>query len=267
MARKKVNLAWIPNDATRRATFKKRKRGLIKKAYELSVLCNVKTCVVIYGPHDPKPEVWPSQNETLEILSKFKELPEQDQCKKMVNQEGFLRQRVEKVQEQIYKVDKENRALELKLLMHDLLSGKRRLSDLSFQEAKELERLIDERTREVQQRMDTLRSNPNGIQGDELELHGVPHVRIPHDELAIIRGRPSHDEHAIIPGSASHDELAFFKGGSSHDELAIMPLHDEMAVDQPAECKDWFNIFSSGESAASYGESVYMLSDSYFPFF
>jgi SRF-type transcription factor (DNA-binding and dimerisation domain) len=59
MARKKVNLAWIQNDAIRRATFKKRKKGLIKKASELSTLCGVDTCVVIYGPQDQKPEVWP----------------------------------------------------------------------------------------------------------------------------------------------------------------------------------------------------------------
>uniref|UniRef100_A0A804I4U9 MADS-box domain-containing protein n=1 Tax=Musa acuminata subsp. malaccensis TaxID=214687 RepID=A0A804I4U9_MUSAM len=39
MARKKVKLAWIANDSMRRATFKKRKMGLMKKVNKLAMLC------------------------------------------------------------------------------------------------------------------------------------------------------------------------------------------------------------------------------------
>ncbi|KAM0827534.1 hypothetical protein ACQ4PT_068149 [Festuca glaucescens] len=80
MARKKVTLQYIPNDSTRRGTFKKRRRGLMKKASELSILCDVKACVVV-----------------------SKNMPELDQCKKMMNQEGFLRSGIDKLREQVHK--------------------------------------------------------------------------------------------------------------------------------------------------------------------
>ena len=44
MARKKVNLQWISNNATRRAMYKRRSQGLEKKASELATLCGT-SCV------------------------------------------------------------------------------------------------------------------------------------------------------------------------------------------------------------------------------
>nr|CAD1828636.1 unnamed protein product [Ananas comosus var. bracteatus] len=117
MARKKVNLAWIANDSTRRATFKKRRKGLMKKASELATLCDVRACVVVYGPGEAQAEVWPSPAEAARVLARFKSMPEMEQCKKMMNQEGFLRQRVAKAQEQLRKQERENRELETTLLI------------------------------------------------------------------------------------------------------------------------------------------------------
>ncbi|KAF5203782.1 agamous-like MADS-box protein AGL80, partial [Thalictrum thalictroides] len=88
MARKKVKLAWIVNDSARRATFKKRKKGLMKKVSELSTLCGVEACAIIYGPEDPQPDVWPSTpSEAHRVLTRFNSMPEMEQSKKMMNQE------------------------------------------------------------------------------------------------------------------------------------------------------------------------------------
>lgn len=47
MGRGKLPLRLIPKERARRITFAKRKKGLLKKAYELSTLCDVKVCVLI----------------------------------------------------------------------------------------------------------------------------------------------------------------------------------------------------------------------------
>ncbi|XP_072982731.1 agamous-like MADS-box protein AGL80 [Typha latifolia] len=157
MARKKVNLAWIANDSTRRATFKKRKKGLMKKASELATLCDVKACVVVYGPQEPHPEVWPSLPEATRVLARFKSMPEMEQCKKMMNQEGFLRQRVGKIQEQLRKQERENREMETTLLMYEGLAG-RSLHDVGIEEATSLAWMVEMKAKVVHDRIEMLKA-------------------------------------------------------------------------------------------------------------
>ena len=125
MARKKVTLQWIANDATRRATFKKRRKGLMKKASELATLCDVDACVVVYGEGETQPEVWPDVAKAAQVLARFKAMPELDQCKKMMDMEGFLTQRIDKLKEQLHKAQRENRERETTLLLHDAIVGRR----------------------------------------------------------------------------------------------------------------------------------------------
>lgn len=72
MTRKKVTLAYIANDSARKATFKKRKKGLIKKVSELSTLCGIEACAVIYSPYDTEPEVWPSVVGAHRAIARFR---------------------------------------------------------------------------------------------------------------------------------------------------------------------------------------------------
>jgi len=46
---KKVATEAIPNDRNRQITFSKRKWGLLKKAYELSTLCDCQIGLVIFS--------------------------------------------------------------------------------------------------------------------------------------------------------------------------------------------------------------------------
>ncbi|XP_044494472.1 agamous-like MADS-box protein MADS1 [Mangifera indica] len=50
MGRGKVTLERIENTTNRQVTFSKRKNGILKKAYELSVLCDVEIAVLIFSP-------------------------------------------------------------------------------------------------------------------------------------------------------------------------------------------------------------------------
>ncbi|KAL3714116.1 hypothetical protein ACJRO7_006110 [Eucalyptus globulus] len=49
MARGKIQLRRIENTTSRQVTFSKRRNGLLKKAYELSVLCDAEVAVLIFS--------------------------------------------------------------------------------------------------------------------------------------------------------------------------------------------------------------------------
>lgn len=49
MGRRKIEIQKIANGKRRQATFRKRKVGLIKKAIELSVLCNCDISLIIHN--------------------------------------------------------------------------------------------------------------------------------------------------------------------------------------------------------------------------
>jgi hypothetical protein len=146
MARKKVTLHRIANDSTRRGTFKKRRKGLMKKASELATLCDVDTCVVVYGEGESQAEVWPDVPTAEHVLDRFKAVPELDQCKKMLDMEGFLRQRMDKLREQLHRAQRDNREREATLLLHDAIVGRRPgLVGLSVEEIASLGCMVESR--------------------------------------------------------------------------------------------------------------------------
>ncbi|XP_010039103.2 agamous-like MADS-box protein AGL82 [Eucalyptus grandis] len=64
MDRRKLTLGLIPNEKARRITYEKRKKNVMKKAQEFATLCDLDTCMIIYGPTGSatatEPEVWPA---------------------------------------------------------------------------------------------------------------------------------------------------------------------------------------------------------------
>ncbi|KAE8678661.1 hypothetical protein F3Y22_tig00111402pilonHSYRG00051 [Hibiscus syriacus] len=74
----KIKIAYITNAAARKATCKKRKKGLMKKLSELTTLCGIEACAVLYPPPGcvSQPEAWPSAAVAHRLLSEYKNLPE-----------------------------------------------------------------------------------------------------------------------------------------------------------------------------------------------
>ncbi|KAJ3705198.1 hypothetical protein LUZ61_008903 [Rhynchospora tenuis] len=162
MPKKKTALQPISNASIRRATFKKRKASLIKKALELSTLCDVDVCTVIsQGPHDPNPETWPAREDTMQILSRFSAMPDAEKSKRMVGPESFLLQQIEKVQLQLRKVQSENCELETGILLHDVFQGRSNIADLASMEMiVNLGAMVEMRLREVNKRISDLPPPP-----------------------------------------------------------------------------------------------------------
>ncbi|PWA71529.1 transcription factor, MADS-box [Artemisia annua] len=145
MTRKKVKLAFITNDSARKATFKKRKKGLMKKAQ-----------------NEAQPEVWPSNIGVQRVLAQFKRMPEMEQSKKMVNQESFIRQRITKANEQLKKQIYENREKEMIEVMYQCLAGKGSITNLILPDLNDLGGLVDQTLKDVNRRIESLKKSVRG---------------------------------------------------------------------------------------------------------
>ncbi|KAH0989096.1 hypothetical protein GBA52_000579 [Prunus armeniaca] len=144
----------------------------MKKVSELSTLCDVEACAIIYSPYDTQPEIWPSPLGVQRVLAKFKTMPEMEQSKKMVNQESFLRQRIEKAKEQLKKQRKDNREKEMTRVMFQSLTGKP-LQGLSMIDLNDLGWLIDQNLKEIHNKIKSLNEEAEKKQV-QLEPTGLP---------------------------------------------------------------------------------------------
>ncbi|XP_037482100.1 DNA translocase FtsK-like [Triticum dicoccoides] len=85
MVRKKVPLRYIGEDSNRRRTYETRRNYLMKKVGELGILCNTKACVLVYDEGASEPYVYPSHAEAVEILNRYKAMPNMPQFKKEIH--------------------------------------------------------------------------------------------------------------------------------------------------------------------------------------
>ncbi|ESQ37434.1 hypothetical protein EUTSA_v10002996mg [Eutrema salsugineum] len=159
MTRKKVKLAFIENNSSRKATFQKRKKSLLKKAKELSTLCGVTACAIIYSPNNSNPDVWPSTSGVRRIVSDFQTLPEMDQQKKMVDQETFLRQRIAKLSENLRKLGKDNREQEMIEVMFQCWDSSLERFHLNILDLNDLGYVIDQYQRYINHKIEILESS------------------------------------------------------------------------------------------------------------
>ncbi|XP_074293793.1 agamous-like MADS-box protein AGL80 [Silene latifolia] len=160
MARKKVKLQFIENDTARKVTYKKRVRGLVKKTQELSILCGVDVCTIVYSPYDEAPVVWPSSEvEASRILVEYKRKPDLDQqSQRKLTQEGFLKQSVTKSEERFLRLQRRNREMDMENLMSDLLCGKP-VQQVQFDDIEDLIWVIEDKLRSVQHRMRVMKGD------------------------------------------------------------------------------------------------------------
>ncbi|KAJ4885609.1 Agamous-like MADS-box protein AGL80 [Raphanus sativus] len=113
MTRRKVKLAFIVNNSSRKTAYKKWKRGLLTKAPKIFTLCGINAGAIIYSPYDPTPEVWPSVEGMNQLITTFRNLPEIDRQNNVVNQQEFFQQRITKADKLMFMKKKDNREVNL----------------------------------------------------------------------------------------------------------------------------------------------------------
>jgi hypothetical protein len=154
----------------------------LKKVAELSTLCGIEACAIVYGSYEPQPEIWPSPEGVQSVLSKFMTMHEFQKCKKMLNQETFLTQRILKAEEKLKKQRKENREQEMTILMSHCLNEGRVVHDnMSTVDLSYLTWLIDHNLKDIGRRLAATvpPPPPAASRSEEMAIMGHGHVGIP----------------------------------------------------------------------------------------
>ncbi|XP_058750384.1 agamous-like MADS-box protein AGL80 [Vicia villosa] len=220
MARGKVKLAYIMNNSTRRATFRKRKSGILKKINELSTLCGIDACAIIYGENYPQPEVWPSRLGVRSVLYRFMRLPELERSRKMVDLEGFLSESIMKAQDLLKKQIEENQKKEMTYLISQFLhTGEYGMENMSSTKVTSLAAFIDKSLKEVEQRLDSMDVHDEEVangaravnEGDMLA--NMDHATIQGLETSINYGMHSDDRFSINFSEPPFNDVNFNPNG------------------------------------------------------
>ncbi|KAH1153320.1 hypothetical protein GYH30_049103 [Glycine max] len=161
MATGKLKLTFIANDSQRKTVCKKRKQSLLKKTEELSTLCGIEACAIVYGPNDHRPEIWPSESGVKNVLGKFMNKPQWEQSKKMMNQESFIAQSIMKSKDKLQKVVKENKEIEMSLFMAQCFQTGMFQPDINMTAAdmNVLSSEIEQNLKDIDKRMEMLKAN------------------------------------------------------------------------------------------------------------
>ncbi|ESQ40576.1 hypothetical protein EUTSA_v10016044mg [Eutrema salsugineum] len=145
MGRTKLKFAWIGNQRARKNAYKKRMQGLIKKAGELTILCNMSACLIFFSRDDNRLVVWPSHEVAESLIERFYSLPDIERNQKAEDQESFIRTNTKKVENKLANCRKVITELEMDHLMFQIHNG-RKLDDLS---QTEIEKLISYSSKKI----------------------------------------------------------------------------------------------------------------------
>ncbi|KAL9257291.1 Agamous-like MADS-box protein AGL80-like protein [Drosera capensis] len=146
--KRKVTLAFIKDRNARRSTYRKRKSGLLKKISEITTLCGVEACAIISSPFDAKPEIWPNSDKALQVIERYRMVPEMEKDKRTFDQEQFLGQRVAKLTKKLDKQLRDSYENELFEVMNRCLAGAP-FQNLYRSELNDLVWTIDRRIKEI----------------------------------------------------------------------------------------------------------------------
>ncbi|XP_038883364.1 agamous-like MADS-box protein AGL104 [Benincasa hispida] len=89
MGRVKLQIKRIENTTNRQVTFSKRRNGLIKKAYELSVLCDIDIALIMFSPSGRLSQ-FSGRRRIEDVLARYINLPDHDRGSVVHNKEFLL---------------------------------------------------------------------------------------------------------------------------------------------------------------------------------
>ncbi|XP_057524296.1 agamous-like MADS-box protein AGL19 isoform X3 [Amaranthus tricolor] len=146
MVRGKTQMKRIENDSSRQVTFSKRRNGLLKKAFELSVLCDAEVALIIFSPTGKLYE-FASSSATRTIDRYQKHMKDLRGVKSKVVERNVLQYR-----EDANELEKRIKNLELskRKLLGDGLDG------CSIDELQELEKQLDKSLSNIRARKNAL---------------------------------------------------------------------------------------------------------------
>ncbi|KAI9387412.1 hypothetical protein POPTR_010G167300v4 [Populus trichocarpa] len=96
MGRVKLKIKKLENTNGRQATFAKRKHGIMKKANELSILCDIDIILLMFSPTG-KPSLCKGASSIEEVITKFAQLTPQERAKRKLESLEALKKTFKKL--------------------------------------------------------------------------------------------------------------------------------------------------------------------------
>ncbi|KAF8037333.1 hypothetical protein BT93_B0294 [Corymbia citriodora subsp. variegata] len=165
MGRVKLKIKRLENSSNRHVTYSKRRTGILKKAKELSILCDIDIVLLMFSPTD-KPTLFHGERSNIdEVIAKFAQLTPQERAKRKLESLEVLKKTFKKLDHDVNIQDflgTSNQTVEemtnqVRLLHSQLAETQKRLSCWRNPEK------IDD-TEQLRQMEDSLRASINHIQ-------------------------------------------------------------------------------------------------------
>ncbi|KAF8044684.1 hypothetical protein N665_7266s0001, partial [Sinapis alba] len=137
MGKPKLKLAWIEDRKARNNACHQRMKWLMKKAEELTILCDASACLTFFNRDDGKLVAWPSKEEAHSLIERFLALPEDERKKNAEDPESYIKANTKEIEKRLEHSRKRVEELEMDHLMFQLENG-RKLDDLSQTETEKL---------------------------------------------------------------------------------------------------------------------------------
>ncbi|MED6106185.1 hypothetical protein PIB30_002637 [Stylosanthes scabra] len=232
--KRRVKLQLIIDPSSRKATYKKRRAGLLKKIEQLRILCGIKACIVIFGPGDTKPTVWPSVEEASQIVQKFEEIPELERYNRSISHQQYRQQRLVGMEKQLEKLKKLNDQKEMTIFVHQICKEGKLLSDFNEDELKRLLTYVDDKLKDVRNSKMSSSSVPAGVSVPQLIISSEDNTITP-DELLSIAEQQTNNFEGVVPKYNEELDDDFFCGLFDESGSLLFPPNENESVVPPPE--------------------------------
>ncbi|CAN1152229.1 Agamous-like MADS-box protein AGL82 [Linum perenne] len=156
MGHKRVKMELIKNDRSRTQTYKKRKASLFKKIKEFTILCDVKACLIIFGPGGEL-ETWSPESSTLpELIQQYRT---SDQPRRSYSVSDYFTEKKKRVEVEL--ANERKKIYKRKFSNED--DGRRWVEGLSEDQLKMVLRSLDSKLKAADERIAALNAEWNNL--------------------------------------------------------------------------------------------------------
>ena len=131
--------------------------GITKKINEITTLCGIDACGIIYDENNAGETVCPSKEGVQMVLDKFRSFPGSEQRKGMLDHEGFLSQSIMKTKEKLKKLKDKSKKMKMNDMLGEFIHKGEFDGNVSESDLEDLSMLIGDYRKEVDERIGSSR--------------------------------------------------------------------------------------------------------------
>nr|XP_016435583.1 PREDICTED: floral homeotic protein AGAMOUS-like isoform X3 [Nicotiana tabacum] len=186
LGRGKIEIKRIENTTNRQVTFCKRRNGLLKKAYELSVLCDAEVALIVFSSRGRLYEY--ANNSVKATIERYKKACSDSSNTGSISEANaqYYQQEASKLRAQIGNLQNQNR---------NMLGES--LAALSLRDLKNLEQKIEKGISKI-------RSKKNELLFAEIEYMQKREIDL-HNNNQYLRAKQQQQQMNLMPGSSSYE--------------------------------------------------------------